>query len=69
MIRRESYTADDRSKKGMQDRTRSNMNQRYEVDYWKKKFGVSGQALAGAVRATGSSSVKKVEAYLQDKRN
>jgi hypothetical protein len=50
--------ADDRSKKGTQDRTRINMNERYEVDYWKKKFGVSGQALAGAVRATGSSSVK-----------
>jgi Protein of unknown function (DUF3606) len=59
--------ADDRTKKGVGDRTRINMNERYEVDYWKKKFRVSGQALAGAIRATGSSSVKKVEAYLKAK--
>jgi hypothetical protein len=51
----------------MQDRTRINMEERYEVDYWKKKFKVSGQALAGAIRATGSSSVKKVGAYLKSK--
>jgi hypothetical protein len=59
--------ADDRTKKGMQDRTRINMKERYEIDYWKKKFKVSGQALAGAIRATGSSNVKKVEAYLKSK--
>jgi hypothetical protein len=35
------------------------MNEPYEVAYFKEKFGVSGQARAGAVRATGSSSVKK----------
>ena len=35
-------------------------------EYWKKKFRVSGQALAGAVRAVGKSA-KKVEAYLKDK--
>jgi Protein of unknown function (DUF3606) len=39
----------------------------YEKKYWKKKFGVSGQALAGAVRTVGSSA-KKVEQYLKDKR-
>ena len=39
---------------------------RYEKEYWKKKFGVSGQALAGAVRAMGPS-VKKVEEYLKNK--
>ena len=43
------------------------MSERYEVDYWKDRLGVTGQALAGAVRATGSSSVKKVEKYLKDK--
>jgi hypothetical protein len=59
--------ADDKSKTDYRDRTRINMNERYEVDYWKDKFGVTGQALAGAVRATGSSSVKKVEKYLKDK--
>ena len=56
--------ADDKKKKGAQDRTRIAMSEPYEVAYWKKKFGVTGQALAGAVRATG----KKVEAYLKGKK-
>jgi hypothetical protein len=43
------------------------MTEPYEVAYWKKRFDVTGQALAGAVRATGASSVKKVEKYLKDK--
>jgi hypothetical protein len=59
--------ADDKKKKGSQDRTRINMSEPYEVAYWKKKFGVTGQALAGAISATGSSSAKKVEAYLKKK--
>jgi hypothetical protein len=60
--------ADDKKKKGAQDRTRIAMSEPYEVAYWKKKFGVTGQALAGAVRATGSHSAKKVEAYLKGKK-
>lgn len=44
------------------------MGEPYEVQYWKKKFGVTGQALAGAIRATGSNSVKKVETYLKGKK-
>lgn len=59
--------ADDPTKKDYRDKTRINMNQPHEVAYWKKRFGVSGQALAGAIRATDSTSVKKVEAYLKDK--
>ncbi|MET1046453.1 MAG: DUF3606 domain-containing protein [Hyphomicrobium sp.] len=60
--------ADDKTKKGKADRTRINMNEPYEVQYWKSKFKVTGQALAGAIRATGSSNAKKVEAYLKTKR-
>lgn len=59
--------ADDKTKKGKQDRTRINMSERYEVDYWKDKFGVSSQALAGAIRATGSDNAKAVEKYLKEK--
>ncbi len=59
--------ADDKTKKDFRDRTRINMSEAYEKAYWKKKFRVSGQALAGAIKATGSSSVKKVEAYLKNK--
>jgi hypothetical protein len=58
--------ADNKSIRGPADRNRINLKQDYEKEYWKKKFRVSGQALAGAVRAVGSSS-KKVEAYLKEK--
>lgn len=44
------------------------MNERYEVAYFKKKFDVSGQALARAIRATGSTSVKKVGEYLKERK-
>ncbi len=59
--------ADDKKKKDSRDRNRINMSEPYEKAYWKKKFRVSGQALAGAIKATGSSMVKKVEAYLKKK--
>jgi hypothetical protein len=60
--------ADNKTKKGKQDRTRINMNEPYEVQYWKNKFDVTGQALAGAIRATGSSDANKVQTYLKNKR-
>ena len=59
--------ADDRTKKDYRDKTRINMNEKYEVSYWKNRFDVSGQALAGAVRAVGAA-VKKVEVYLRSKK-
>ena len=58
--------ADDKSKKDYHDRTRINTKETYEVAYWKKKFNVSGQQLAGADRSVGPS-VKKVAKYLSDK--
>jgi hypothetical protein len=60
--------ADDKTKKGKPDRTRIAMSEPYEVQYWKKKFGVTGQGLAGAIRAVGSNNVEKVGAYLKAKR-
>ena len=42
--------ADDTTKKDYRDKTRINMKEPYEVAYFKKKFDVSGQALAGAVQ-------------------
>jgi len=62
----ETIMADNRKKRGEPDRSTINMNENYEKEYWKKKFRVSGQALAGAVRAVGKSA-KKVEAYLKEK--
>lgn len=59
--------ADDKTKKDYRDKMRINMKEPYEVAYFKKKFDVSGQALAGAIKATGSTSVKKVGEYLRNK--
>ncbi|WP_022719621.1 DUF3606 domain-containing protein [Rhodopseudomonas sp. B29] len=58
--------ADDKSKRDYRDRSRINTKESYEMEYWKKKFGVSGQQIAGAVRAVGTS-VKKVANYLKNK--
>lgn len=62
----EELMADDLKKRGSPDSKTINMNEDWEKQYWKKKFGVSGQALAGAVRAVGKSAAK-VEKYLKDK--
>jgi hypothetical protein len=56
---------DNRKKRGRPDRSRIDVNQAYELQYWKKMFGVSGQQLAAAVRQVGW--VKNVAAYLADK--
>ena len=58
--------ADDKSKRDYRDKTRINTSEPYERDYWKQRFKVTGQQLAGAVRAVGPS-VKKVEQYLKKK--
>ncbi len=58
--------ADNLNKRGSPDSKRINLNEQWEVDYWKKKLDVSGQALAGAVRVVGTS-VEKVKKYLKDK--
>lgn len=58
--------ADNLKKRGSPDSKTINMNEEWEKDYWKKKLNVSGQQLAGAVRAAGKS-VEKVKKYLKDK--
>jgi hypothetical protein len=45
--------SDDRTKRGLQDRDRININEDYEVQYWSQKFGVSKEELATAVDAAG----------------
>jgi len=59
--------SDSSTKKGKPDRIRINLHEPYEVHYWKTKFGVSGQQLAGAVRAVGNM-VKDVQEYLKQKK-
>ena len=42
------------------------MNQSYQVAYWKQRFGVSEEELGKAVRAAGALA-RQVEAYLKSK--
>jgi hypothetical protein len=45
--------ADDKTKRGAQDRLRVNMSEDYEVEYWTSKWGVSRDHLAAAVKKAG----------------
>lgn len=45
--------ADNLQKAGPQDRSRINVNERWEVDYWTRELGVSQQELEQAVKAVG----------------
>lgn len=57
--------SDNTKQTGSPDRDRINTSEDYEVRYWSEKFGVSREELIEAVKASGSSSVEKVEAYLK----
>jgi len=56
--------ADDKSKTGPQDASRVNINEKYEVEYWTKRFGVTPERLKEAVQKAGTS-VNAVEAELK----
>lgn len=56
--------ADDKSKQGPQDRSRINVNERYELDYWSNKFGVTPKDLKLAVEKVGVMA-KDVERELK----
>ena len=58
--------ADNLKKRGSPDSKTINLKEEWEKEYWKKKLRVSGQQLAGAVRAVGKS-VAKVTKYLENK--
>jgi hypothetical protein len=48
--------ADDKSKRGGQDRSRINMHEDYEIRYWTEKFGVSKEELQRAVEKVGPTA-------------
>jgi len=48
--------ADDLTNKGPADRSRINLSEPYEVQYWADKFGVSKERLSEAVRKVGHSA-------------
>ena len=47
---------DDLSEKGPSDRSRINLTEPYEVQYWADKFDVSKERLSEAVRKVGHSA-------------
>ncbi len=59
--------ADNKSKKGKQDRSKVSGSENYEIQYFKDKLGVTSQAVNGAIRATGSNDRKVLTEYLQKK--
>jgi hypothetical protein len=48
--------ADDRAKRGWQDRSKINMPEDYEVRYWTKHLEVSREELERAVNKVGNSA-------------
>lgn len=56
--------ADDLSNRGPADRSRVNVNEPHEIEWWTKKFGVSEQQLRDAVKKAGVSA-KDVQSLLK----
>lgn len=56
--------SDNLSQRGPQDRSRINMNEKWEVAYWTRELGVSEEELARAVEQAGNS-VNAVRAHLK----
>ena len=48
--------ADDLKNRGAQDRARVNVHEAHEVAYWTKKWGISKEQLAAAVKKAGVSA-------------
>lgn len=54
--------ADDRTKRGAQDRSRISLSEDYEVRYWTEALGVTRERLEELVRKHGNSAEKIREA-------
>jgi hypothetical protein len=61
--RRKCSIPDDKTKIGPQDASRINVHEKYEVEYWSKKFNVTPEQLKAAVARVGVSA-KAVETEL-----
>ncbi len=56
---------DNKDNRGGQDRSRINMSEEYEVQYWTEKFGCSREQLQDAVDQVGSQA-DRVEEFLSN---
>lgn len=61
--------ADNKAKKGKQDRSKVSSSENYEIQYFKDKMGVSSQAVVGAIKKTGSNDRNTLEEYLKKRHN
>lgn len=57
---------DDLSKKGPADRSKVNVNEPWELQYWTKTFNVAEEKLKAAVKAVGTK-VEDVRKHLSGK--
>lgn len=48
--------ADNLKERGPQDRSRINVNESWELQYWTRELGVSEEQLRTAVKAAGTSA-------------
>lgn len=48
--------SDDKTNRGAQDRSRINLHEDYEVEYWTKELGISRKELEDAVGRAGSNA-------------
>jgi hypothetical protein len=63
----EEIMADNLQKAGPQDRSRINVHERWELDYWTGELGVSSEELTRLVKEVGPSATA-VRAALQKSR-
>ena len=52
---------DDLSNRGVQDRSRININEQHEVRYWTGRLGVSEEDLRKAIAEVGVSAIQVAE--------
>ncbi|MGN6803876.1 MAG: DUF3606 domain-containing protein [Ginsengibacter sp.] len=57
--------ADNKNNRGKSDRSRIDISEPYELEYWKKRFGITTDQLRRVIEKVGPVS-KDVEAYLAD---
>jgi len=48
--------SDNLNNRGPQDRSRINLHEKWEVEYWTKELGINEEELAQAVKQAGSSA-------------
>jgi hypothetical protein len=53
---KEAIMSDNLQNRGGQDRSRINMHEKWEVQYWTKELGVTEEELAKAVKEAGNSA-------------